>query len=158
MKTYGRTCIYANYTEEQILQASKTRKIDAIISEILTNSASIHAKNKLDTIYLKEYYYGKQDIEQKEKLTRPEINNKTCENHAFAIVDFKKTYLLGKPIQYVQLNNSDEKEISLLNKYVRYENKQAKDMLLYEDILICGRGFRYTNKDASGKEDEAPLK
>lgn len=157
-KTYGRTTILANFTEDEILRASKDLpKLDTIINTILSNSDSIHEQNKLDTLYLKAYYYGDQDIKYKEKQTRPEINNKTVENHAYAIIDFKKTYLLGKPIQYVQLDDSGEEEISQLNKFVRYENKKAKDMLLYEDLLVCGRGFRYTNKDNKNRVNEAPF-
>ena len=147
-KTYGRTTILANYTEQQILEASKDlNELDKIIINIILNSKSLHDKNKLETLYLKGYYYGDQDVKYKEKYTRPEINNKIVENWAFACVDFKKTYLLGKPIQYVRLNDCSEEEISTLNKYVRYENKKAKDMEIYEDVLVCGRGFRYINKD-----------
>lgn len=159
-KTFGRSTILANYTEEEILNASTnpdSNVLDKIINEILINSDDIHLKNQEETIYLKTYLYGDQDIKHKIKQTRPEINNKTVENHAYAIVDFKKTYLLGKPIQYVQLNDSGEEEISQLNKFVRFENKKAKDMLIYEDMLVCGRGFRYTNKDNKSSEDEAPF-
>lgn len=125
----------------------------------------IHEYNQITSRYLRGYYNGIQDIRQKIKHTRTEINNKTVENWCYAFVDFKKCYLLGKPIQYVQLNDSGEAEISLLNKYVKNENKKSKDMELYEDILVCGRGFRYTNfKPASGykygelpKEETAPF-
>lgn len=156
MKSYGRTTIYANYTEEEILKA-KDSELDKIIIDILNNSASIHKNNKENSQYLKNFYYGDQDIKYKEKKTRKEINNKTVENWAYAIIQFKMAYLLGKPIQYVQLNDSGEAEISLLNKYVRYESKKAKDKELYEDILTCGRAFRYVNKDKNKKEDEAPF-
>ena len=156
IKTFGRTTIYANYSEQELLRA-KSEVLDNIVREILTNASGIHAQNQLQSNYLKNYYYGDQDIKNKVKHTREEINNKTVENRAYAIVDFKKTYLLGKPIQYVQLNDAGEQEISKLNQYVRYENKKAKDMELYEDVLVCGRGFRYVNKDKKGNEDEAPF-
>ena len=160
LKTYGRTTILANYTEEELLLLAQNKdltSLDNVIIEILKNSEDIHKKNHDESLYLKSYYYGDQDIKEKIKYTREEINNKTVENWAYAIIDFKKTYLLGKPIQYVQLNNSGEEEIAILNKYVRYENKKAKDMQLYEDILVCGRGFRYTNKDKKIPPDEAPF-
>ena len=156
MKTYGRSTLLANYTEEQLLSASQA-DLDKIIIEILENSKSLHEKNKIETLYLRSYYYGDQDIKYKVKHTREEINNKIVENWAFACIDFKKTYLLGKPIQYVSLNDSENEEISLLNEYVRYENKKSKDMELYEDVLVYGRGFRYTNKDSKTPPDEAPF-
>lgn len=158
MKTFGRTTILANYTEEEILEASKDlNKLDSIIIDILGNAKAIHEKNKYEILYLKGYYYGDQDIKYKEKSTRPEINNKIVENWAYASIDFKKTFLLGKPIQYVRLNDKGEEEISLLNQYVKYENKTAKDMDIYEDILVCGRGYRYINKDQKTPPDEAPF-
>ena len=157
IKTYGRQTIYAPYTEEQFLALKGDELYKAVI-EIIEQSKGIHLNNRRDSIYLKNYLYGEQDIyKDKQKLTRPEIDNKTVENWAYAIVDFKKTYLLGKPIQYVQINDSSEDEISALNAYVRYENKKAKDLLIYEDVLACGRGFRYVNKDGEKQEDEAPF-
>lgn len=158
MKTYGRTTILANVTEQEILDVSKDlNKLDEMIVNILMNALPLHQKNRDEILYLKSYYYGDQDIKYKTKQTRPEINNKIVENWAYACVDFKKTYLLGKPIQYVKLNDSSEEEISTLNRYVRYENKKAKDMEIYEDVLVCGRGFRYVNKDAKNPPDEAPF-
>lgn len=152
IKTFGRTTIKANYTEEELLTGTN-EDIQAKILDILRNSISIHEINKAETEYLFDYYYGKQDIyEDKVKYTRPEINNKTVENWAYACIDFKKNILLSKPIQYTQLNDKVEQEISLLNKYVRYCNKKAKDNMLYEDVLVGGRGFRYTNKALNNKD------
>ena len=157
IKTYGRKTIYAPYTEEQFLALEGQNLYTAVI-DIIEQSINIHIKNHNDSLYLKDYYYGKQDIySDKQKLTRPEIDNKTVENWAYAIIDFKKTYLLGKPIQYVQFDDSSESEISVLNSYVRYESKKAKDLMIYEDVLVCGRGFRYVNKDGEKSKDEAPF-
>lgn len=156
MITYGRQTIYANYTENDLISSNEDT-LQKIVLDILINAIPIHEANHVQTIYLNGYLYGLQDIyAEKKKLTRPEINNKCVENWAYAIVDFKKTYLLGKPIQYTQLNDTSEKEISALNKYVRYANKKAKDMILFQDVLACGRGYRYINKDTS-KDDEAPF-
>lgn len=155
---YGRTTIYANYTEDEILSASNSpKRLDNIIIDILSNAKTFHEQNKNQIAYLKRYFYGEQDVLNKEKHTREEINNKIVENWAYACIDFKKTYLLGKPIQYVSLDDTSKEEISILNKYVRFENKKAKDMELYEDILVAGRGFRYINKDKKQPPDDAPF-
>lgn len=156
MKTYGRQTIYANYTEKDILNVSEKKRRN-IILDILTNAISIHDQNKLETEYLKNYYKGKQDIYEKKKITRDDINNKTVENWAYALIDFKKCWQLGKPIQYVQVDNTSSKEVSWLNKYCAYENKQVKDLMIFEDMLVSGRGFRYTAPDEVGDEDEAPF-
>lgn len=158
MKTYGRTTIYANYTEAQLL-GLEGNELDEAIIDILENSKSIHESNKVDTLNLFDYYYGKQDILEKKKYTREEINNKIVENWAYAFIDFKKALLLGKPIQYVQLDDKDGEEVSVLNKYAKYEDKTKKDQDIYEDMLVCGRGFRYINKDAAfvNEDDQSPF-
>lgn len=156
MRTYGRSTIYLNYTEKELLSLSTQDQIDLIISN-LPQIIEIHENNKTDSNYLWEYYLGKQDILEKEKQTRKDINNKKVENWAYATVDFKKSWLLGRPIQYTMLDSSSSNEIELLNKYCSYENKASKDQFLYEDILVVGRGFRFIQKDNKTEDDEAPF-
>lgn len=153
-KTFGRQVIKANLTEAQLLSGTSAQ-IEARVLDILRNSETIHEKNKEESIYLKNFLYGKQDIyNEKQKYTRTEINNKTVENWAYAMVDFKKTYLLGKPIQYVLLNESESDEIAVLNKYARFAKKQAKDLMLYEDVLATGHAYRFVTINTSLDEDE----
>lgn len=156
MKTYGRKTIYANYTEEQLLHGTP-EEIEAKILDIVTNSIGIHNENKIETIYLQNYLYGDQDIKDKVKLTRTEINNKGVENWAWAFQDWKKAFLLGKPIQYAPLDDKANTEISKLNAYVTYEDKDQKDQDIYEDIFTVGRGFRYVNYTKTDENDEAPF-
>lgn len=156
IKTFGRTTILANYSEQELLNMTP-QALDNAIIEILTNSQIIHNQNKVETRYLLDYYYGDQDIKYKVKHTRENINNKTTENWAYAIVDFKKAYLLGEAIQYTQKDDSSGEEITKLNQYVSYEDKDEKDKEIYEEMLVVGRGFRYTNKDNKGQEDETPF-
>ena len=156
MKTYGRKTLYANYTEEQLLSGTK-EEIEAKVIDILSNSIDIHNKNRDDSVYLQNYLYGDQDIKNKVKLTRTDINNTGVENWAWAFQDWKKAFLLGKPIQYAPKDDKANKEISTLNDYVSYENKQSKDQDLYEDIFTVGRAFRYISGSKIDDEDEAPF-
>lgn len=156
MKTKGRTTILANYTEKQFLSGTIEEQGKKVI-DVLQNSQDIHLKNKKETLYLIDYMYGVQDIQDKEKLTRTDINHKSVENWAYAFVDWKKNFLLGKPIQYAPLNNTATSEISLLNKYLNYEDKDKLDLDIYEDVLVCGRGFRYNNYSKMSEEDETPV-
>ena len=156
MKTYGRKTLYANYTEEQLLSGTK-EEIEAKVIDILSNSIEIHNKNRDDSIYLINYLYGDQDIKYKVKLTRTDINNVGVENWAWAFQDWKKAFLLGKPIQYAPKDDKANEEISVLNDYVSYENKQSKDQDLYEDIFTVGRAFRYISGSKVDDEDEAPF-
>ena len=156
MKTFGRTTIYANYTEEQLLNGTP-EQIESKVLDILSNSIDLHNINKSETIYLQNYLYGDQDIKEKVKLTRTEINNKGVENWAWCFQDWKKAFLLGKPIQYAPLDDIANEEISLLNKYNTYEDKDELDLDIYEDIFTVGRGYRYINASPITEEDEAPF-
>lgn len=154
MKTYGRKTIYANYTESELL-VPETEKVYQIVVDILKNSVDIHKNNKAETLYLREYYNGVQDIySEKKKITRPEIDNKTVENWAYAFVDFKKSWLLGKPIQYSLQGSESSNEITALNNYCSYKQKEAKDQMLFEDVLVSGRAFRYVTPI---ENDESPF-
>ena len=156
METHGRTVIYANYTEEQLLSGTQTEQENMIL-DILENSIPLHEKNKSEIKYLQDYLYGIQDIRNKEKKTRQDINNKSVENWAWAFMDWKKAFLVGKPIQYAPLDDVANEEISILNKYNLFEDKDQKDQDLYEDIFTVGRGFRYNNVSKVTEEDEAPF-
>lgn len=156
MKTHGRKTIYANYSEKEILNATEKER-QKIIIDIVEHSIPLHEQNRTETRYLRDYLYGIQDIQNKEKKTRTDINHTSTENWAWAFCDWKKTFLLGKPIQYAPVNDVNNEEISKLNDYVTYENKQWLDQEIYEDIFLGGRGFRYINSSPISEDDEAPF-
>lgn len=153
---YGRKTIYINQTEES-LNSLGPIKLKRVLEEYIPSIIAIHEENRDRTRYLWDYYLGIQDIKDKKKHTREEINNIKVENWAYAIVDFKKAWQLGNPIQYVMINSSSSDEIEELNKYVRYQNKESKDQEIYEDVLVTGRGFRYQNKKAKIEDGDAPF-
>lgn len=158
METHGRTCIYANYTEKELLSGTREEQGKKII-EILNNVkfSGIHEQNAKESKYLEDYMYGIQDIRFKTKKTRTDINNTNVENWAYAMVDWKKTFLLGKPVQYAPINDVSNEEIIELNNYMSYENKNYLDLELWEDVLVTGRGFRYNNSTKITEEDESPF-
>ena len=158
IETHGRTTLYANYTEKELLSGTREEQ-GARIVDILKNIkfSGIHEKNAMESKYLEDYLYGIQDIREKTKKTRTDINNKGVENWAYAIVDWKKTFLLGKPVQYAPLNEVANEEIIALNNYMSYENKNSLDIDLWEDVLTTGRGFRYNNSNKITEEDESPF-
>ena len=156
MELHGRSVIFANYTEEQLLSGTQEQQENMVL-DILENSIPLHNKNKAEIKYLQDYLYGIQDIRFKEKYTRTDINNKGVENWAWAFMDWKKAFLVGKPIQYAPLDDVANEEISELNKYNLFEDKDQKDQDMYEDIFTVGRGFRYNNASKITEEDEAPF-
>lgn len=150
---FGRRKLLSSYKKSEINET--------ILAEILPQVLKEHELNATEIDYLYNYYKGKQPILNKTKIVRPEINNITLENHAFEIVEFKKSYVYGEPIQYVQKGEKEgEKinpEISLLNKFMESEDKSSLDKELAEWQYICGTAYRWVEADSENEEDEAPF-
>ena len=131
------------------------------IRQILPQVLREHEKNAREINYLYNYYKGKQPILNKQKNVRPEINNKVLENHAFEIVEFKKAYVYGEPVQYVQKgeknNEAVNPEISELNRFMESEDKSSKDKELAEWQYIAGTAYRWAEIDNKEDEDDAPF-
>ena len=155
MKTFGRKTIYANYTENQLLSGTQEERDNRVL-DIIENSIQIHDRNNIETRYLQNYLYGDQDIKTKTKLTRQDINNINVENWAYACMDWKKAFLLGKPIQYAPLDDKANGEITSLNKYSVFEDKDEKDQELYESLFTVGRAFRFVKPSKITEDDETP--
>lgn len=119
--------------------------------DILQQVFPKHLKNSRDIDYLYRYYRGEQDILNRVKHIRPEINNKIVENHAYEIVEFKTGYTFGQPIQYVQRQREDSPDngeqvetnrVSKLNELMYLDDKATKDRELGEWMNIAGTGYR----------------
>lgn len=150
---FGRRKLLSSYKKSEINEETLTEILPQVLRE--------HELNASEIDYLYNYYKGKQPILDKTKIVRPEINNITLENHAFEIVEFKKSYVYGEPIQYVQKGEKEgEKinpEISLLNKFMESEDKSSLDKELSEWQYICGTAYRWVEVDKEDEEDEAPF-
>lgn len=119
----------------------------------------MHNYNKGQIDYLYNYYRGIQPILAKEKVVRPDINHIVLENHAYEFVNFKKSYIFGKPIQYVYKGAKEggkiEDEIVALNTFMENISKTSEDGELAEWQYICGTGYRYIDKGSN--EDNSPF-
>lgn len=134
MYLFGRKIIYADYKEEDINANT--------IAKILNDVFSLHLQNSNEIDYLEKYYKGYQPIFSKEKEIRPTINNIVVENNAYFVTEFKKSYVFGEPIQYVQRGDVANEEVSTLNSYMLAEGKYTKDTMLAESLYISGIGHR----------------
>lgn len=110
------------------------------VVEVLGRAMAIHRKNTAECTYLYNYYRGIQDIKDKQKLVRPEINNKVVVNLANEIVAFKTAFFNTAPIQYVAAGGKDNISgaVDALNTYMRAEDKPSKDKELCDWFHICG--------------------
>lgn len=146
-RMFGRSVIYT--TEREITRDNVLR--------VLEEAKNEHFKNRVEIEYLYKYYKGEQPILKRKKDIRPEINNKIVENHAMEIVDFKKGYVFGEPVQYVRRGEQDDvaDKIGMLNEFMFAEDKASKDQELAEWFYICGVGYRMIlpDKDADPKAD-----
>lgn len=122
---------------------------------------AIHSQNVAEIDYLDRFYKGIQPILEKVKTVRPEINNKILVNHAYEIVEFKKSYVFGDPVQYVQKGEKNTEvtnpAISLLNKFMESEDKSSKDKELAEWWYKVGTAYRWVDVDTPEDNDEAPF-
>lgn len=141
---YGRQMITADYTENEMNEKT--------ISKILTEKFAIHEKNAQEIDYLYNYYKGKQPILGKTKTVRENINNIVLENNALFAVEFKKGYVFGEPIQYVQRGDTANNEVLTLNSYMTAENKYVKDWELAEWLYICGVAPRLIISEEDNEE------
>lgn len=150
---FGRRKLLSSYTKEEINEKTLAQILPEVLKEHEINAGEIN--------YLYNYYKGKQPILDKKKIVRPEINNITLENHAFEIVEFKKSYVYGEPVKYVQKGEKEGEtlnpEISLLNRFMESEDKASLDKELAEWQYICGTAYRWVEADRKGEEDDAPF-
>ena len=150
-RLFGRQVIYT--TETEITRDN--------VLEVLEIALRTHHQNSREISYLYKYYRGNQPILNRQKDIRPEINNKIVENHAMEIVDFKKGYVFGEPVQYVRRGDAEgvSEKITLLNEYMFAEDKSARDQELAEWFYICGTAYRMVLPDSHvGQEmDESPF-
>lgn len=142
------------------------KKADFVTGDVVANIMKylpyvlrVHNYNKGQIDYLYNYYKGIQPILAKEKVVRPDINHIVLENHAYEFVNFKKSYIFGKPIQYVYKGAKEgekiEDEIVALNTFMENISKTSEDGELAEWQYICGTGYRYIDKGSA--EDNSPF-
>lgn len=104
---------------------------DNVVS-VVGKAISVLNHNRPMIKYLHRYYRGDQPILYRQKAVRPEINNRTVENHALEIVRFKTSQTYGEPIQYVsrKTDKAINDAVDRLNDYMRDAHKQARDIEL----------------------------
>lgn len=130
------------------------------VIEVLNKALSVHSQNASEIEYLYRYYCGHQDILNKTKHVREEINNKVIVNRANEIVTFKTAYLLNEPIQYISYGGEEDisNKVNKLNEYMRTEDKESKDKEIVDWFHICGVAPRLVLDDKElGKNEGSPF-
>lgn len=146
-------------TGRRKIYTAKKKVTPENVVEVLGKALAVHRMNRAEMSYLFDYYKGKQDIRLKDKIVRPEINNKVMINRANEIVVFKSAYLLDGPIRYVSNGGEDDisASVNTLNEYMRSESKDTLDKELADWMHICGVAVRMVLPDKAGEEDGSPV-
>jgi len=120
------------------------------IKRILVAALPEHNKNVEEIEYLLDYTKGKQEILEREKTVRVDINNRIVINNAYSIARTFSGYFLGEPIQYVASKNDEAVQTAVqeLNGYFDSEYKHYVDKEIYNYVAICGLGYKgtFTNR------------
>lgn len=134
-----------------------------IVRNILIDILPRHQKNVTQIKYLEDIEKGKQDIYKRTKKYNDNVMNKIVENHINHAVSFKKGYVFGYPLQYVQatseksgnkppkdpddiqkgFDNVVSEDLGVLNKYMRANSKASKDVALSHWLYVAGVAPRY---------------
>lgn len=139
MDLFGRSQIFS--TTEDI----DSGNIVTLLNELLT----MHCLNMLEMDYLYWYRRGLQPILSREKIVRPEINNRIVENHAAEIVAFKNGYFLTQPAFYISRveDANTSNKVRKLNEYLYLSGKQQADNLIVDWFHTVGIGNAYVRSN-----------
>ena len=127
------------------------------VAQVLSDTIGIHNRNRTLMDYLYRYYKGDQPILYREKLVRPEVNNKVVENHALETVKFKAGQIYGEPIQYVckkkKANKETNEQVDLLNDYLDEANADARNIQLGIYQSAVGTAYKAILREEDWTED-----
>lgn len=133
----------------------------ANVRKVISDTIGTHNRNRVLIDYLYRYYKGDQPILYREKVVRPEINNRVCENHALEVVRFKASQTYGEPIQYVckkkKATEEANEQVDLFNDYLDEANAEARNIELGTYQSAVGTAYKAILKeDDWTKDSELP--
>lgn len=107
-----------------------------------------------------EQYCLQHDILAKKRIHEDtDINSIVLEPHLMAMVDWKTGYVFGNPIKYAQTKDATTDDITYLNKYARYANRNAVDQEVGMWAYATGVGYYFIQptEDSVDVETQAPF-
>lgn len=144
---FGRKVIYTSCSD---------LNINSII-KIINGAMLRHEENSRQIAYLEKYFTGKQPILDRNKVIRPDVNNKIVVNNAYSIVRNANGYFLGEPIKYASKDAECRENVEILNNMMDSVDKACGDTQLGEWQSICGTAYRLTcvDEDSENKDSES---
>ena len=140
---YGRKKIFTD-----ILPTGNVSQDIRIIPQILSNAIPVHNENVAAMDRLVDYFYNHTDIDQKEKVSRPEVNNKVSIPRANTTVTTINSYCFSNPFKFISLQAENEitQELKEFNDCCELDNYAAKLIETTQWSGITGIGYKFVNK------------
>lgn len=152
-------CPEEGFSGRRKILTDKKEITDSNVIKVLENSLAIHRRNCREIVYLERFYRGIQDIRHREKIVRPNINNKITVNVANEIVTFKTAFFIGTPMQYIAAVGDENviEQVRRLNRFMRSEDRDSKDKELCDWFHICGVSERLVLQNKNAEKNECPI-
>nr|DAS58797.1 MAG TPA: Portal [Caudoviricetes sp.] len=164
----GRKKIYTNYINkaqtgddmEGFKILDRTNIVNALNLALRT-----HYKNAYEIRFLRDYHNGKQNIFNRVKDVRPDVDNRVVINYANTFTRDIIGYTFGKAMQYIARRTDNEEsnginpikeEVRLLNDYAELNDKPSSDQIKATNCSIYGIAHRGVFANRVDDEDEAP--
>lgn len=144
---FGRKVIYTSCSD---------LNIDFIV-KIVNGAMTRHEENSRQIAYLERYFTGNQPILDRNKIIRPDVNNKIVVNNAYSIVRNVGGYFLGEPIKYASKDAECRENVEVLNNMMDNVDKACGDTQLGEWQSICGTAYRLICLSEDSESEDTSL-
>lgn len=143
MKYYGRKRIYTDIIPDGNIAHDKE-----VIPQILANAIPVHTENVSRMDRLVNYFYNYTDIDNKEKISRPEVNNKVAIPRANTTVTTINSYCFSNPFKFISLQAEQQvtDELKEFNDCCELDNYASKLIETTEWSGITGLGYKFVSK------------
>lgn len=140
---YGRKRIYTD-----IVPTGDIAQDIKIIPQILYNSIPVHNENVGAMDRLIDYFYNHTAIDEKIKISRPEVNNKVSVPRANTTVTTINSYCFSNPFKFISLQAEQEitDELKNFNDVCELDNYASKLIETTQWSGITGIGYKFVSR------------
>lgn len=140
---YGRKRIYTDIVPTGIIAEDIK-----IIPQILYKSIPVHTENVGAMDRLVNYFYNHTAIDDKIKISRPEVNNKVSIPRANTTVTTINSYCFSNPFKFISLQAEQEitDELKNFNDCCELDNYSAKLIETTQWSGVTGIGYKFVSK------------
>ena len=129
---------------------------EEIIPKIIEKAMPAHIENVAAMDRLYDYLFNKTDILEKEKTSRPDVNNKISKPICHIACVRKNTYCFGKPFQFIsaQAGEKNQEQIKQFNDALRVDNYAGHLTEATLNSSWAALGYKYVEKPTKEEIEE----